>query len=386
MIKHISRSEFDALLQRNHPTCVSLYIPTDRTNADPRQNSTRFKNLVNRAITQLKQLKADKTTLAALDQACEELLADSLFWKEQEEGFVLFVAGDWSTWYTLPTTVPEVLMIADHFYVLPLMAQLDQQATFYVLELDKDDTKMWLGDQRGLTPVTVPDLPKSVTEVVGTETGERNLQFHTGTDSPKGGARAAAFHGDSSWKDDKDRYLERFLQVVDKAVVAFFKQREYPLFLSGVEELVVLYAKLSRYSALQPEFLAKIPDPAAVQTELHRRVWPMMEQLRTKEVDLACQLYHEEPRAELKLTSLPEIMRQAAQGKVAHLFVERDAMVWGTFDPVSLTPVLENTQQPRSAELYNTTARLVKNASGAIHILEQQQMPAVSAVAAILRY
>lgn len=385
-MQYISSSELTELVQHTSPHSVSLYIPTDRKNSDPRINSVAFKNVVNKALERIKALDLKDETYTNLDKACEQLLADKLFWKEQDQSFALFVANDFMRSYKLPTSQPELLMINDAFYILPLAQMLQLQDTFYVLELDKEHTKMWKGNNLGVEPVPVPNLPESVEEVTGTEVNERNLQFHTRTDSPKGNVRNAMFHGSSSWKDDKDRYLEKFLQAVDKAVTAYFKESTLPLLLSGVEELTVLFRKTTKLANILEENLVKVDDPNRRPELLHQAAMSVLAAHRHDRLERELTRFTEEPRQEKRVTVLPEILRQAAQGKVDTLYVAESGQVWGTFDPESMTALIENEQLPLSTELLNLAARITLTNSGSVVVVPNDKMPENSLAAALLRY
>ena len=385
-MQYISSSELTELVEHSRPHSVSLYIPTDPKNSDPRINSVAFKNAVNKALERIKALDLKDDTYASLDKACEQLIADKLFWKEQDQSFALFVAGDFIRSYKLPISQPELLMINDSFYILPLVQMLQQQDTFYILELDKEHTKMWKGTNAGLEPVAVPDLPQSVEEVTGTEVNERNLQSHTTSDPANGGGKNAMFHGSSSWKDDKDRYLETFLQAVDKSVTAFFKESKLPLLLSGVEELTVLFRKTTKLANVLAENLVKVDDPNRRPELLHESAKSVLTEHQQKRLAAELTKFTEEPRQEKRVTILPEILRQAAQGKVDTLFVAETGLVWGTFDPVSLTALIENEQLPMSTELLNLAARITLANSGTVIVVSNDKVPENALAAALLRY
>jgi|GEM_PF-2352244 len=381
----ISKSVYDQLIAFSGETCVSLYIPTDPTNPDPRTNGVTFKNAMNKALAQLESLSLKNDTYDALDQECERLLGDELFWKEQAKSFALLACGNQVFTFKLREAHPELMMINDHFYVLPLISQYAERSTYYILDLDKEYTQMWFGTEHSLSKIEVPDLPRSVEEVTGEETNERNLQFHTGTDAGGSGNRAAMYHGSSSWKDDKDRYLERFLQAVDKAVVAFLNDKEAPLLLSGVEESTVMYRKLSKVKTLIDGTLPKSPDPTKKEEQLHEQSWKVIAELQKLQRDKTVSAFEETVPAK-KLTLFPEILRQAAQGRVDTILLSENTRAWGMFDAESLTYLAENDQKPKSAELLNLAARLVLQNSGKVVMLPQDQMPAGEAAAAMLRY
>lgn len=385
-MQYISQKELNELIEHSTPHSVSLYIPTDQKNADPRINSVAFKNAVNKALEKITALDLKDNTYKNLDKACEELSEDKIFWKEQLQSFALFVADDFVRAYKLPVAQPELLMINDSFYILPFLQIAQAQSDFYILELDKQKTKMWKGNSAQLDHVNVPDLPESVEEVTGVETDERNLQFHTRTDSPKGDMRNAMFYGSSSWKDDKDRYLERFLQAVDKAVMAFLKESKVPLLLSGVEELTVLFRKTSKMPQIFPKTLLKVDDPNKRPELLHAAAKEALQDIQQEEQNAAIKRFTEEPQMEKRVTVLPEILRQAAQGRVDTLYVAEQGSVWGTFDPETFTTLVENEQMPMSTELLNLAAKITASNSGTVVMLPTEMMPDGALAAALLRY
>jgi len=382
----LSASELGELVKSSQPYAISIYIPANSDLVDPRMSKIAFKNAVNKVISHLRDLKLDQKTHQRLDQASQELEANDEFWKDLDSSFALFAAGDWVKTYKVPSSQSELVMISDHFYITPLVPLLTLHNTFYVLELDKEHTKMWQGTATGLVLVTIPNLPKSVTEVTGVEVNERNVQTHTGSFSVTGGNGAAQFHGGSSWKDDKDRYLEKFTQAIDKAVCAFFSDSKYPLFLSGTEEPVVMYRKLSKYTAIEEVNLPKVDDPTHRLKKLFESAWTVMAAKTEEAKATAVANFEEQPEASRKVTILPEVIRQAAQGKVDTLLVAEDARVWGTFVPENLTVIIEDQQKPLSAELINLAARLTLLNSGKVVVLPAEQLPSTSPVAALLRY
>lgn len=381
----ISKTVYDQLISFTGETCVSLYIPTDSTNPDPRTNGVTFKNAINKALSQLEALGLKNETYEALDRECERLMTDEVFWKEQAKSFALLACGNQVFTFKLRESHPELLMINDHFYVLPLISQYAEKSAYYILDLDKEFTQMWFGTEHSLSKIEVPDLPRSVEEVTGEETNERNLQFHTGTDAGGSGNRPAMYHGSSSWKDDKDRYLERFLQAVDKAVIAFLKEKQTPLLLSGVEESTVMYRKLSKVKTLVDATLPKSPDPTKKEEQLHEQSWKVIAELQKQQRADVVSAFEETVPAK-KLTLFPEILRQAAQGRVDSILLAENTRTWGMFDPESLTYLAENEQKPQSAELLNLAARLVLQNSGRVVILPQDEMPAGETAVATLRY
>lgn len=307
-----------------------------------------------------------------------------MFWKEQGHSFAVLANEELFETFRLPVAVDDLILIQDHFFITPLIP-LVQPQQFFILELDKENTQLWRGTVSELKKITLPDLPTSIAEVTGVETGERHLQFHTGTQSPSGGQRPAMFHGSSSWKDDKDRYLQRFLQAVDKAVCAFLKQSSVHLILSGTEELVVLFRKISNCGQLFEINLPKPPDPTQKERQLRQQALTLLVTEVEKKKATAVKFF-EETVPDKRVTSLPEILNQAFLGKVDTLLVAEGQRVWGSFLPETLTTQIEPTQSYLSAELLNLAARLTLINNGSVIVLPAEQLPADSLVTAVLRY
>lgn len=384
---NITLSQLQELAQFSHAACLSLLIPTDPHNADPRINQTAFRKLADQALDRLKERDGGKETAETLKGLAAELLADEVFWKEQGESFLVLVGGKFAKTYKLPESQKEMLMVNGHFYILPLVPIVNSHCTFFILELDKEHTRMWKGSTtEPLQVVTVPELPKSVEEVTGLEMNERQLQFKTLGRGAGTQRQAASFHGSSSWKDDKDRYLERFLHAVDKAVMAFFKDKKYPLLLSGTEEPVVMYRKISKYGNIFSDDLKKAANPNHRKEQLQEQAAVYMESLLEEKRAAAVARFEEEPVAARKLSVLPEILRQAAQGKVETLLVAEGERCWGIFEPETLTTVIENEQMPFSSELLNIAAQLTLANGGEVFTPPIEQMPGEEKVAAVLRY
>jgi hypothetical protein len=381
----ITPEELRKLAEAAHPVSVSLFTPTDPKNVDWQSNRISFKNQVAKVMSWLKELKLERSTWSSLAQSSDNLLKDERFWQNQTQGLAMYVAEETVKIYQLHVSSPELSMVNDHFYIRPLISELEQQFTFYILELDKEHTQMWQGTEDGVAKIVVPDLPLSVEEVTGVEGNERQLQFHTDTAAPSGGARPAIYHGSSNWQDDHDQYLAHFLQAVDKAVVEFFKQREGVLVLGGIEKLQIMFRELTHFRDLLESGIPRIPDPAHKEKTLHELGWAAVSEFRGSRRDKLVQNFVELDPAK-KLTTIPEVLRHAAQGQVDTLLIAEEAQTWGIFDKESLATVLENTQTPLSAELINMSARLVLTTSGSVIPLPQSHMPDKAMVAATLRY
>jgi len=380
----VSQKEINQLSEYTSQFCVSIYVPTDPINSDALVNKIAFKNAAHTAIKKLEALEITGNVYDRVRETCDNLIEDTLFWKKQSRTFVLLI-GNIVKSFSLTTEHPEIVMISDHFYITPLITELQKQTTFYILEVDKEHTGMWQGNENSLVKVDVPYLPKSVEEVTGTEMNERGLQSHSGS-SNLGGKNEGIFHGSSSWQDDHDRYLEKFIQAADKAVTGFFKDhKQYSLFLSGTEEPVVMFKKIFSNTEAIVSIIPKVTDPSHKEKVLHDQALAILTPLNEQIERLVLERFAE-TKPERKTTVLPEVLRQISQGKVDTLLIAEDTQKWGVFDPETMNTIIRDKQELQSTELLNLAARLTLQNSGKVTILPLEEMPDEGEIAAILRY
>lgn len=384
-MSYFSQAELQTLIDLPGP-CVTISFPTDPLNADPRINGVAFKNAVDEALSHLEGRQGVHETTERLRALRDELLEDLVFWKEQQQGFVAYVSGSFAKWYKLPAPVLERVAVGDHPYLVPVLSLQDPVHLYYVLELDKSHTKMWINGENQLREIEVPNLPKSIEEVTGREQNERNLQFHTQTSSPNGSTRSAMFYGSSSWQDDKDRYLEMFLHAVDKAVGEFFPKKQHLIFLSGVEELVVMFRKITKYPQLHEENLRKNDGSHASSVFLFEEAQPHIEKLREKFLDQRLTDLSEVGDQKRKVFELSALLSDAFQGKVQTLYISPEAEVWGGFDPDTLVTVRGQEGDRASQDLVSEAVFWTLRNSGDVVIVPSDRMPQAAEMVALLRY
>jgi hypothetical protein len=381
----ITAKELSTIAEKSGELCVSLSVPVDPLTSDPKVNSIAFKNAATQALQQLENDHKRSETYQTLLKVSKKLQENPLFWKEQSKGFILYVVGSWSKSMSLPVEVLELQLVADHLYIISLIATQITQNDFYVLELDKEQTCMWWGNSQEIKQITVPDLPESIEEVTGTEVNERNLQFHTGTTGSNGSARPAAYHGSSSWKDDKDRYLERFLHAVNQSVTNFLEPGSPPVLISGTEELVVLFKRISTIKNLGNQDLHKVVDSPHKVKNLHELAMQVMEKTVEREKKAIATAF-QETVPEYKTTDLTTVLIQAYQGKIDTLILQENTQVWGSFDPTTLTVNINTDSGKTSYDLLNLAAVLTVRSSGKVLLLPKTDMPELAKAAAVLRY
>ena len=76
----------------------------------------------------------------------------------------------------------------------------------------------------------------------------------------------------------------------------------------------------------------------------------------------------------------------AHYARVSHLFVQKDAHIWGSFDEMDDRMTIHDEQAPDDESLLDHAVEKTILNGGEVHTLPKQEMPAGAVVAAVLRY
>ncbi|HYD34717.1 MAG TPA: hypothetical protein VD999_01475 [Vitreimonas sp.] len=381
----LTPQKFQELLEYSHGRCVSLYMPTAQVGADVPGTEIQFKHLMDSALEQLSRVDLADKELELIVKAINEMVTEKGFWQAGHKSLAMFTSPDFHCYFRLPTPVRSFAHVSHRFHLKPLLPLLTDQCEFYVLAISQQHVELLKGNRYDLYPVLVPDLPTNMESVVGSETNERHLTFHTGTTAEKSGRRPASFHGhSSSWKDDKQKYLERFLNAVDKAVTKYLATSSLPLIVSGPEYETTRYAQFSECPNLVAETLPALIDHQPI-TALHRLAFTTLAPYFKQQEQAAISQYLEEPDERVS-NDLAEILRQAALGRVDTLIVGQGVRKWGEFDPATLSVTFASEEKPLTHDLYDLACAQTLLRGGRAYVLPPEQVPSQTAVAATFRY
>jgi hypothetical protein len=386
MLNGLSRTELMALIEQPAGTCISIFFPTEQAGPAVRQNAIRLENLLRRAEKQLAARGMTSAATHALLAPATQLVGDRAFWEQNSAGMALFIAPDVFHVYRLPQHVEELVVTGTQFHVLPLLALLIDDMTFYILTLGLDRVRLLRGTHYSLEEVALPGIPAGLKDAIKYDEFARQPQLHGGM-ANGGGDRGAIFHGQGA-RDDaiKDEIL-RYFQQVDHGVCAALNNEAHPLIVAGLSYLTPLYREASAYPGIMHESVASNPDALTID-ELHAQAWAVIAPYVQHAQNAAAERYQHFKATQPALATnyLRTIVPAAYAGRVATLFVAKGQHQWGRFDPV--TGVLSTHAGERAGDddLLNSAAVETVRHGGAIFMAEQARMPDDGPLAAILRY
>lgn len=372
------------LLEDRPGPCVSLYIPTFRTGAETRQGAIRLKNLLGKVRERLEERGLSAREMEALLAPAERLLDDSLFWQGQGDGLALFFSPGFFRSFRLPFSFTERGLVADYFFLRPLLPLVDADGPFYVLALSQNEVRLLEATRQTVRRIDSKILPQSLIEALGTQTTSQDLQYHTA--SPAGpGAQGAVYHGRGTGDEDVKTELRRYLQRVDAAVRELLASRAAPLVLAGAEPLPSIYRALNSYPHLLGEAVPGNPEPLR-DGELRDRAWklvaPYFEQGRVKAEK------HWQELAGTRRTSneVAEILPAAVQGRVEVLFVDGGSDVWGRFDSGAGEVQIHKTPEAEDQDLLEAATLFSLRNGGTVYAVDSGHVPGGRELAAVFRY
>jgi hypothetical protein len=179
------------------------------------------------------------------------------------------------------------VFVDESYLITPLLCELNSTVRFYLLTLSQNRVGLYVGDDEGLSPIHVQNLPKNAEEALRYDQFERQLQFHFGGGKQRRGKSIPVYHGMGAGEDGKKTPIERFVQVIagiiDEHLVRLPRQEPHqesrqvsrketprePLILAGVDYLCSLYRSTSRYEHIPARTISGNPE-IRKPDELHR--------------------------------------------------------------------------------------------------------------------
>jgi hypothetical protein len=381
----LSKELLKNLVKKNSDPCISIYIPTHREWNEQSQDRTRFKNHLQKIYKQLNERGMRANRLQQLMKPVFDLLDDIDFWNHQSEGLAVFFSPDEFQRYRIPIRVQELNIISQRYYIKPLLSLLSGDGRFFLLALDQKIIKLFQGSKYSINEIKLPKGTfVSLKDYFQFEEADKSYQLYGGNTATEG----ASFFTHGSVRMDaavhKEKILE-FFKLVNKGVFQVIKNENAPLVLAGVEYLIPLYKEANSYPYLAGESLDINPE-GLKNEELHRSAWeivhPMFEKNRMK----ALKLYEQFSGNGRASSSIEEVVKAAFNKKVESLFVNKDAQVWGKYNPEEDEVIVDEAHSESNEELLDLAAVQTFVNNGSVFVLGKDKMPCDKPAAAVFRY
>ncbi len=380
-MKNLTLDQIKGLAQQTASPSISIFLPTHRAGREMQQDPIRFKNLLRDAKKQLLGGGMGPREADALLQPAQALLDDSNFWNHQHDGLAIFMAADDFHYYPLPFSVEELLVLAQSYYVKPVLPLFTNNGHYFILAISQNEVRLFEGTRYGVGQMALPDgIPANIEEALRLDGPQKSLQMHSGD----GGGM---FHGQGPSDEEQKVWIEQYLNLVDTSLKEIFREQNAPLVLAGVDYLLPMYRKVSEYQNIMEEGITGGPENLRPE-ELQEQAWRIVETYFHQETKKTVEQYQQLADTDKATDNIEEIVAAAFNGRVDKLILSVENQIWGSFNPKNGKVIRSSNGQSKeyNLALLDFTAMNTLQNGGTICALSQDEMPTDSPIAAVFRY
>jgi len=382
----MKKEELRELLEERTGPCVSIYMPAEKGSIETKQNPVRFRKLLREAERKLAASAVKPATIKSLAAPAHKLLEDHMFWQYQEGGVAVFLSPKIKRVYTLPLKFTEMAAANGRFCVRQLLPLFAEDARFCVLALSQRSVQLFQCTRYSVGEVDLRRTPKSISQLLEFNHGEKQLQFHSKTEGwAAHGARAGAFHGGAEDTDEEKENILNYFHSINRAVSVLLGGSAGPLVLAGVDYLTRIYEKANTYPRLAEDRITG--NPAELRPEeLKDRAWEIVRPGFEAGARAAAAVFEQLQGTPRASNHLKTILAAANDGRVATLLVSARDQRWGIYDDASGVIDLHAKPDPADMELLELCAARTLDHGGQVYALEPERMPGRAPAAAVFRY
>jgi hypothetical protein len=364
--------------------CVSIIMSTHKAGVEVNQHVDQkaFKTALLQVEKILVQRNTDPSLIKKVLRPGYGLVNDEAAWLNMHNGLAVYIAGDFMKFLRLPGTVNQEVVVNGSFSVMQLVPFMVRPEYFYLLDLNKRNCRFFRADYFGIEYIPVEEMPNAVDDVVHFENKDDQKLFRLSSN----GAKAANYHGIGSGKPDDKENIALYLEEVDDTLwQTHLHATNVPLLLAGLEYQVPIYRSVSKYNNIWPEALIgnhQFDEPETI----YKKAMQVMKPYFDQRMKHALEEFGNKSATNLASTKNAEIIPAAHYSRISHLFVQKDAHVWGTFNEENGELRLTETEKENTENLADRAVAKTIETGGSVFILDKQEMPGTGVMAAVFRY
>jgi len=380
----ITGKDLQSLINTREAHCISIYIPTHTAGENVLQGmDAKALDVELRKIRKdLGELGWDPEQVEKRLNPIEELRLDSSFWREQSEGLAIFASPGWFKFFRLPISFEPRYRIGERFYLVPMVKQLTESGGFYLLSLELERIRLFLGSREGMEEISVSDrIPAQKEDRVGYDYEQKSLQVRS---QPKGTGKSGYHgHAESDW--DRKNEILRFFRSVDKGLAPLLDQKS-PLLIASQDYLAAIYREASSYQNILEETLTANLSEVS-DADLWERATEIIEPVSARNKKAKWERFEQFHGTGKATTQLNKILKAGVEKRIDSLFIARGTERWGTFDQDTLEMHTADAPAPNVESLVNLALHLTLQQGGSVYEMQPGDMPGENiAAAALYRY
>ena len=361
---------------------ISLYQETHRHKPENRQDLIRFKNLVDEIKDSLKK-EYPKEDSKSIMKPFDEIANDRAFWNNSTEGLAILASKNRCVVYKLPRTVEEVSIVANSFYVKPLIRNFQSAERYHVLGLDRENFRLFEGNRYGFEEIKFPeDDPITKEEVLGEELTEPHLS----PGAYGGTSGTPMFHGHGSRKEEIEIDAQRYFRYVDKYIMDNYSNKvKIPLILATLDEHYGWFKNLSNNPHLYEKAIRKDYRELSAE-EIREEAWNVVEPYYLGKTEELVERYNFGRSKFLGSDDVAEIARASVENRIDALMVESGKIIPGIVNKKTGEIESGDMHHPMIGDLLNSITQIVVRNKGEVVVLPKERMPSETGLAAVYRF
>lgn len=378
-----SQRDAKALAEGDALHRASLYVPVELSGRAREATELRLRAALERAGERLRARDVERDELEARLERLEGKLPPLEALEHGTRTLALFGDSAGWAWASLLGEEPELVQVSSRYALRPLLHALGREGRMRVLAVSAGDVRAFEGDARGMRPVEIEGLPRSLEDALGEQVEGGDVSFRSGgRPVPGRPGTSPVYYGSAASDEGREVDRERFHRAVAAAVNDAWGSGSLPVVLAAdVHVAGELRKVLDLPGLLEQEVSASPPEESPA--ELHRRAWARAEEaIARRERELADDFERARNAGKALDREFDAVAEAAIAGRVRRLWVERDARVPGRVD--EMRAARADAADPDEDALDGLVS-LVLARGGEVHVCDEGGTPTGGAYCVQLR-
>ena len=384
MIDNLTQDDLRKLARIEDPAAVTLLMPTFESGREVRQNAVRFKNLVTRIHDELKRsgMTPDEIEVRLCD--ARSLIDDNTWWQHQGRGLAWFSSREGCVRFRLPVEVEEQGILAEHFYLRPLIQVPQQNGNFFLLAVSQNRVRLFRGNRFEMELLDPDKMPSDLRSALNIDEYVESLQQHSTAPRSVSGGMMFHGHGGAGMDVQKQDEILPFFRRIDEAFCSHFGNQKLPLLFAGVDFLFPLYREASDYHWLIDRPIEGNTDESTP-SKLQQLALEALAPTFARAVNEALESYHDGIGKLNAGHDASTILTAARDGLVETLLLSDADRCWGIRTDGTDGFELSEENTDGSLDLGNEATIYTLRTGGRVLMCDTERMPDRVSMAAVFR-
>lgn len=367
---------------------VSVFLPLEGKGRAQARRSRILQGLWEKAKEELAARGVDGRESERLLMPLDAIRQENGVEEFHANGLAIYASDETVKCILLPDS-PEASVEVDRFFRLePLGHALSATGGFYLLGIDVHSVGLWKGDALAMESVALDNLETDIKNALHFEDSDPQSQFRTNSGSPsrnKSKGQGSSFYGVGGSKDVRKSEFLAFFRKIDHGIAEKISEKDVPLILVGVEYLLNLYREVNTHSHLSPLQIHGNPRVLEQTSDLHKRAFALAMKSVDEETELALRIFRENIAESRTASGFTDVIPLAFYRKITHLFIRKGSRQWGAFFPDEGRTEIFEAFRSGSVDLVNLACSHTLHGHGKVYVLNADEMPGKSDIAALCR-